>query len=117
MSGITLYKGEGRGFEHYGGPPGNAEIARLIGPETSRTMGAGVACFEDCSIPWTVLYDEVIIVLEGHFRLCSGDERYECEPGDVLWLAENTPVVYEADGKAKVFYALYPADWKKRAGL
>ena len=44
-----------------------ATIARLIGPEISHSMGAGVATFDDCSIAWTVLYDEVIVVLEGAF--------------------------------------------------
>ena len=31
------------GFESYGGPPGSATIARLIGPDQSRTMGGGPA--------------------------------------------------------------------------
>ena len=106
-------------FEPYGEPPGLATIARLIGPDMSRTMGAGIASFDGCSIKWTVLYDEVIVVLEGRFRLRIGnnDERMiEASPGDVIWLPENTPLKYQGDG-AKVFYALYPADWRRRHAL
>lgn len=106
-------------FVPYGGPPGTATIARLIGPDVSRSMGAGVATFDGCSIEWTVLYDEVIVVLEGTFRLRIGEddeEIVEAAPGDVIWLPENTPLKYEGDG-AKVFYALYPVDWKKRHAL
>jgi len=106
-------------FEEFGGPPGQATIARLIGPEASRTMGAGVATFDGCSVEWTVLYDEVIVVLEGTFRLKVGEEggtTVEASPGDVVWIPENTPVRYEGDG-AKVFYALYPVDWRRQHSL
>lgn len=118
MSDIIMFRRADISFDAYGGPPGNAEIARLVGPETSRTMGAGIAVFEKgVSIPWTVLYDEAIVVLEGHFTLRAGDAVYECDPGDVLWLPENTPIVYEAADRAVVFYSLYPVDWRARHGL
>ena len=74
-------------------------------------MGAGLATFDGCSIEWTVLYDEVIVVLEGLFRLRVGDEVFEGGPGDVIWIPEYTPLKYEGE-KATVFYALHPVDWK-----
>ena len=103
-------------FVAFGGPPGQANIARLVGPDMSRTMGAGIVTFDACSIEWTVLYDEVIVVLEGTFRLVVGSEALVCTPGDVLWIPENTPIKYEGD-KAKVFYALHPVDWRQKHGL
>ena len=103
-------------FAAFGGPPGTATIARLVGPDMSKTMGAGIATFDGCSIEWTVLYDEVIVVLEGMFRLVVGKESYSCTPGDVVWIPENTPIKYEGD-KAKVFYALHPVDWRQKHGL
>jgi ethanolamine utilization protein EutQ len=112
-------KAENIRFEAFGGPPGKATIARLIGPDISHSMGAGIAIFDGCSIEWTVLYDEVIVVLEGAFRLRIGEnsERtIDARPGDVIWLPENTPLRYEGD-KAKVFYALHPVDWRKRHAL
>ena len=110
MPEVRLFKKSAMDFVDYGGPPGAARIARLIGPETSQTMGAGLACFDGCSIEWTVLYDEVIVVLQGRFRLRVGDRVFEAEPGDVFWIPEYTPLKYEGD-KATVFYALYPVDW------
>ena len=118
-AGIMHVKASEMDFEAFGGPPGNASIARLIGPEQSHTMGAGVAIFDGCSIEWTVLYDEVIVVLEGTFRLRIGknsERTIEAKPGDVIWLPENTPLRYEGDN-AKVFYAVYPVDWRKRHSL
>ena len=37
-------------------------------------MGADLAIVDGCSIEWTVLHDEVIVVLEGLFRLRVGNE-------------------------------------------
>jgi len=119
MNDTIHYKAAEMTFEPYGGPPGAATIARLVGPSESRTMGAGVATFDGCSIEWTILYDELIVVLEGHFRLRVGADYgrvIEAGPGDVIWLPENTPLRYEGEG-AKVFYALHPVDWRQRAGL
>lgn len=112
---IQHFKSSERSFEHFGGPPGHADIARLVGPELSRTMGAGVARFDGCSIEWTVLYDELVVVLEGTFRLREGEETYTCAAGDVLWIPENTPLRYEGE-KSTVFYAVYPVDWRQRHG-
>lgn len=116
MSDVTLFKRSGLSFEPYGGPPGKATIARLVGPEISKTMGAGLATFDGCSIEWTVLYDELIVVLEGRFRLRVGADLLEAGPGDVLWIPENTALRYEGD-RAVVFYALHPVDWRQRHGM
>ena len=116
MSEVKLFKASERTFEPYGGPPGEATIARLIGPEISHSMGAGVATFDDCSIAWTVLYDEVIVVLEGAFSLRVGRHIHDLGPGDVIWIPENTPIHYEGKG-ARVFYALSPVDWRRRHNL
>jgi len=119
MSKVQHFSANDMRFEAYGGPPGKAEIARLVGPEMSTSMGAGVATFDGCSIEWTVLHDELIVVLEGTFRLRIGGEdkrTIEAKPGDVIWLPEHTPLHYEGD-KAKVFYALTPVDWKSRHNL
>ena len=121
---MTLIHKSERAFVPYAGDPakpgaGVAHIPRMVGPELSKSMGVGVARFEGISVPWTVLYDEAIVVLEGDFRLRAGDEAFECQPGDVLWIPENTPLVYEV-GKGKsatVFYALHPVDWRAKHGM
>jgi ethanolamine utilization protein EutQ len=113
MSKVLHYRKADRVFEAYGDDAARASISRLVGPEVSRSMGAGVARFDDCSIAWTVLYDELIVTLEGLFRLRVGDEVFDCGPGDVLWVPEGTALHYEGQG-ATVFYALSPVDWRSR---
>jgi ethanolamine utilization protein EutQ len=110
---VVHFKKSERVFEAYGDDPKKATISRLVGPELSGTMGAGIARFDNCSIEWTVLYDELIVTLEGKFRLRVGDEVFETEPGDVLWVPKGTALAYEGEG-ATVFYALHPVDWRTR---
>ena len=116
MADARHFKRNEMDFVAYGGPPGEATIARLVGPEISRSMGAGIATFDGCSIEWTVLYDEMIVVLEGNFRLRVGERTFEADPGDVIWIPENTPLRYEGD-KARVCYALFPVDWRQRRSM
>jgi ethanolamine utilization protein EutQ len=103
-------------FESFGGPPGTGMISRLVGPDVSHTMGAGIATFDGCKIDWTVLYDEMIVVIEGRFRLGTPEGTIEAGAGDVIWIPEKTPISYQGD-KAVVCYALYPVDWRKRHNL
>jgi len=99
-------------FSSYGGEPlERASICRLVGTEESETMGAGIAYFDGATIPWTVLYDEVIVVLEGEFDLTVGSDIIHAQAGDVIWIPEKSPLVYSGK-RAKVFYALYPVNWK-----
>ena len=116
MGAVQLFKRNAMNFEAYAGPPGKASIARLVGPDLSKTMGVGLATFDGCSIEWTVLYDEMIVVIEGLFRLRAGKQVFEGRPGDVIWIPERTAIVYEGE-KSVVCYALYPVDWKKRNGM
>ncbi len=116
MTEIVQFKAADRIFDAFGDDAAKASICRLVGPEISTSMGAGVARFDGCSISWTVLYDELIVTLEGRFRLRVGETVHDCGPGDVLWIPAHTPLHYEGEG-ATVFYALSPVDWRAKAGL
>lgn len=113
MADVVHFRKSGREFEAYGDDVARAGICRLVGPELSTTMGAGIARFDDTSIAWTVLYDELIVTLEGRFRLRVGEQVFDTVPGDVLWVPKGTALAYEGEG-ATVFYALDPVDWRTR---
>jgi ethanolamine utilization protein EutQ len=111
MTDIRLFRRAAVTMDNYGEGPGLASIARLVGPDSSRTMGAYLGRFDGRSVAWTVQYDEVIVGIEGLFRLRAGDEVYELGPGDVLWIGEGRAVRYEGD-KALVFMAISPVNWR-----
>lgn len=103
---IMLFKARGREFKKIAGPPGTLEVARLAGAEIANDLGAGVAVFEDISIPWKLLYNEVFYVLEGEFRLRMGDTVHIGLPGDMFYIRAGTEFRYESIGRSKVFFAL-----------
>jgi ethanolamine utilization protein EutQ len=103
---IKQFKARGREFKKIAGPPGTLEVARLAGAEVSSDLGAGVAVFEDISIPWKLLYNEVFYVLEGEFRLRMGDTVHIGLPGDMFFIEAGTEFRYESIGRSKVFFAL-----------
>lgn len=102
-------------FMPRGGPPGAAFVARAISNEVSPNMGIGFARWEGAEVAWTLLYDEVIFVLQGCFELQANGELYRVEPGQLLWIPEGTELVY--GGHALFGYVVYPGDWKQRHGL
>ncbi|MNV97440.1 Ethanolamine utilization protein EutQ [compost metagenome] len=102
-------------FVHRGGPPGGASVARAVSNEVSPNLGIGFARWEGAEVAWTVLYDEVIFVIEGCFELQANGEVYRVSPGQVLWIPEGTELVYA--GHALFGYVVYPGDWKQRHGL
>lgn len=93
---------------------GTATVSRIVGPHNSKTIDAGIATYDGCSIERKTKYDEAIVVLEGTFRLITGesfDRVINAKFGDVIWLTKGTKLKYEGD-KAKVFYARYPVTWE-----
>lgn len=114
MTEVRHYRFKEMNFELYGEAGDGASIARLVGKNDSGSLGAGIATFNHCSIRWRVRYDEVIVVLEGSFRLRFGESEssvIDAVPFDVIWIPKDTLLVYEGES-ARVFYALYPVDWK-----
>ena len=100
-------------FQPYGEGQGNASIARLVGPQDSQTMGAYLARFDERPVTWTVRYDEVIVCVEGVLRLTVGGTVHELPPGDVIWIPEDTDVVYNGTD-CLAFIAIAPVDWRAR---
>jgi len=96
------------------GSDGRCSLATYIDSEVSGTIGCSLSYFDQCSIPWTIHYDEFLVVIDGHYRMPVGDKVYEATPGDVLWLPNGTALCYEGD-KALIFTSVYPVNWRARA--
>ncbi|MFB4392868.1 MULTISPECIES: ethanolamine utilization protein EutQ [unclassified Pseudomonas] len=102
-------------FTRRGGPPGAAFVARALDSEVSPSIGVGFARWEGAAVAWTLLYDEVLFVIEGCFELKANGELYQVRPGQMLWIPEGTELVY--GGHALFGYVVHPGDWKQRHGL
>lgn len=89
----------------------HSTLGRLIGVNQSQTMGVGYMNIDGDSIPWTVMYDEVLVVTAGAFTLRLTDGSIDAKPGDVLWIPKGTAVAYEGQA-AQAVYILYPVNWR-----
>jgi ethanolamine utilization protein EutQ len=114
MEKCTLFPATERKFSPLAGPPGEIAIARDVDRPLSKTMGCSVLTMKQASLPWTVRYDEYFYCLDGELSLHVGDKTYVMEPGDGIWIPDNTKLVYEAKDSAEVIVALYPVDWQDK---
>ncbi|MEM9145931.1 MAG: ethanolamine utilization protein EutQ [Pseudomonadota bacterium] len=93
-------------FEH----GDKASVAVATGPKDGSRLGTGFARFDGAAIPWTVRYDEVILVLEGRLVVETAAGTLEAGPRDCIWLPRGTELRYVSED-ALVFYAIEPANW------
>ena len=95
---------------------GEAEVRTVVGPERSRTLGAGLGRFRNTSFEWSLDYDEVLYVLEGDVQVAHETGIELAGPGDVVLVPRGSSVTYRFHGHCTVFFATYPVDWAERAG-
>ncbi len=92
-----------------------AEIAEICGTADDTQLGTGFARLRDADIPWTVKYDEVLLVLEGEVSIQVANGTLKAGPRDCVWLPKGTELRYRSRD-ALVFYAIHPADWNGADG-
>jgi ethanolamine utilization protein EutQ len=85
-----------------------AEMAETCGTKDGSELGTGFVRMHNARIPWTIHYDEILIVIEGKLRVHANGEIHELHPQDSLWLPAGTEVEYEAK-EALIVYAIHPA--------
>ena len=87
-----------------------AEVTEVTGAGDGSLLGTGFARFTKAEIPWTVKYDEVLLVLEGEVTVRTPDGDLTAGPHQCIWLPDGTELTYIADD-ALVFYAIQPTNW------
>ncbi|MEO0328853.1 MAG: ethanolamine utilization protein EutQ [Pseudomonadota bacterium] len=90
-----------------------AKVAVVCGADDGTKLGAGYVRLENAEIPWTIRYDEVILVLEGEITIRTDNGDLTAVSGETIWLPADTALTYVAKS-ALVFYAIQPSDWNAR---
>lgn len=85
-----------------------AMMSIITGAEQGTELGTGFGRLKDAKLEWTVHYDEVILVLEGHLTVRTEVGVFELGQKDSIWLPKGTALIYEAD-EALIFFAVHPA--------
>ena len=87
-----------------------AKVTEVVGAQDGSLLGTGFGRFTDAEIPWTVQYDEVLLVLEGEVTVRTKTGDLTAGPRDCVWLPSGTELTYIAKN-ALVFYAIQPTNW------
>ena len=87
-----------------------ASVAAVTGTDEGSELGAGFGRMTNAVIPWTVKYDEVLLVIEGEITIETADGNLVAGPKDCIWLPKGTKLVYRAKD-ALVFFAIHPSNW------
>lgn len=91
-----------------------AQAARLCGTEDGSELGCGFGRMSRAEIPWTIKYDEILLVLEGSLTVRTADGDLVANKHDTVWLPAGTELTYVTDD-AMIFYAIHPANWAEAA--
>ncbi len=90
-----------------------AQVAPLCGADDGSKLGVGVVRLTNASIPWTIKYDEFVLVLEGTFTVKMDDQELIASANQAIWLPAGTRLTYHSDS-ALLLYAIHPTDWASR---
>ncbi len=87
-----------------------AQVAAACGPDDGTELGCGYVRMSGAEIPWTIKYDEMVLVLEGSITIRTASGDLNAGPHDSIWLPAGTELTY-ASQNALLFYAIHPANW------
>ena len=87
-----------------------AQVAPVCGVDKTTELGAGYVRMSNAHIPWTIKYDEMVLVIEGSITIHVGEEKLTAQAGESIWLPKGTELIYESE-KALLFYSIHPANW------
>ncbi len=93
-------------FEH----GDQAQAVQICGADDMVALGAGFGRMTNARFPWTIKYDEVLLVIEGRLTVHTAEGELTAGPKDTIFLPRGTALEYEAEN-ALIFYAIHPADW------
>ncbi len=87
-----------------------ASAAPICGADDLVELGAGFGRMTNARFPWTIKYDEVLLVVEGELTVHTAEGALKAGPKDTIFLPKGTALEYEAED-ALIFYAIHPANW------
>lgn len=87
-----------------------AQVTEVSGAGDGSLLGTGFGHFTKAEIPWTVKYDEVLLVLDGEVTVRTATGDLVAGPRECIWLPSGTELTYIAED-ALVFYAIQPTNW------
>lgn len=90
-------------------PDSEVYLGDVVDRSHGHSMSVGWARYAaGASNDWTLTYDEALVVTKGTFTVRTPEGDSTAREGEVIFIAEGTPVTYHADTDAELVYVAHP---------
>ena len=79
--------------------------------QESPRLGCGVMEMRETTFDWTLNYDEIDYVIEGHLDIIVDGRKVSADPGELILIPKGSKIKFSVPNYARFIYVTYPADW------
>lgn len=83
--------------------------------EESPRLGAGIMEMKETTFDWTLNYDEIDYVIEGHLDIIIDGRKISADAGEIILIPKGSKIQFSVSDYARFIYVTYPADWASQA--
>ncbi|SFB28560.1 cupin domain-containing protein [Clostridium frigidicarnis] len=77
----------------------------------SPRLGCGVMEMKETTFDWTLNYDEIDYVIEGHLDVIIDGRKVSADAGELILIPKGSSIQFSVPDYARFIYVTYPADW------
>ncbi|MCR1934000.1 cupin domain-containing protein [Clostridium tepidum] len=83
----------------------------LFDLEESPRLGCGIMEMKETTFDWTLNYDEIDYVIEGHLDIIIDGRKVSADAGELILIPKGSKIQFSVPNYARFIYVTYPADW------
>ncbi|NOJ72752.1 cupin domain-containing protein [Paenibacillus alvei] len=87
----------------------------LFSLKESPRLGCGIMEMKETTFDWTLNYDEIDYVIEGHLDVIIDGTKVSADPGEVILIPKGSKIQFSVPEYARFIYVTYPANWAEQA--
>lgn len=77
----------------------------------SPRLGCGMMEMKQTTFDWTLNYDEIDYVIEGHLDIIIDGRKISADAGEIILIPKGSKIQFSVPNFARFIYVTYPADW------
>ena len=98
------------------GTPGDIVYTKdLFTLEESPRLGCGVMEMKQTTFDWTLNYDEIDYVIDGHLDIVINGSIVSADAGELILIPKGSSIKFSVPNYARFIYVTYPADWANQS--
>ncbi len=83
--------------------------------QESERLGCGMMEMKETTFDWTLNYDEIDYVIEGHLDVIIDGRKVSADAGEIIFIPKGSTIKFSVPDYARFLYVTYPADWASQA--